>query len=125
MTTISYTYLPGFMFIVSVDASPTKIFPLGASLIEEVKGIIESNKISENSKRIKAIQEEWKRVGYLPRKISNSLWDDFKPLLNKFYDILKSGALNMDKNEQEIFDNKSKFIDKLKFSKKKLVAFDY
>ena len=89
------------------------------SLIEEVKGIIESNKISENSKRIKAIQEEWKKVGYLPRKISNSLWDDFKPLLNKFYDILKSGAVNMDEKEQKIFDKKSKFIDKLKFSKKK------
>ena len=96
-----------------------KSIDIKKSLIEEVKGIIESNKILENSKRIKAIQEEWKKVGYLPRKISNSLWDDFKPLLNKFYDILKSGAVNMDENEQEIFDKKSKFIDKLKFSKKK------
>lgn len=96
-----------------------KSIDIKKSLIEEVKGIIESNKVSENSKRIKVIQEEWKKVGYLPRKISNSLWDDFKPLLNKFYDILKSGAFNMDKNEQEIFDKKSKFIDKLKFSKKK------
>ena len=96
-----------------------KSIDIKKSLIEEVNGIIESNKISENSKRIKAIQEEWKKVGYLPRKISNSLWDDFKPLLNKFYDILKSGAVNMDENEQEIFDKKSKFIDKLKFSKKK------
>ena len=96
-----------------------KSIDIKKSLIEEVKGIIESNKISENSKRIKAIQEEWKKVGYLPRKISNSLWDDFKPLLNKFYDILKSGAVNMDENEQEIFDKKSKLIDKLKFSKKK------
>ena len=96
-----------------------KSIDIKKSLIEEVKGIIEGNKISENLKRIKAIQEEWKKVGYLPRKISNSLWDDFKPLLNKFYDILKSGVVNMDKNEQEIFDKKSKFIDKLKFSKKK------
>tara|TARA_B100000530_G_scaffold257054_1_gene170528 strand:- start:3295 stop:5232 length:1938 start_codon:yes stop_codon:yes gene_type:complete len=96
-----------------------KSIDIKKSLIEEVKGIIEGNKISENSKRIKEIQEEWKKVGYLPRKISNSLWDDFKPLLNKFYDILKSGAVNMVKNEQEIFDKKSKFIDKLKFSKKK------
>ena len=99
-----------------------KSIDIKKSLIEEVKGIIESNKISENSKRIKAIQEEWKKVGYLPRKISNSLWDDFKPLLNKFYDILKSGAVNMDKDEQEIFDKKSKFIDKLKFSKKKFTV---
>ena len=96
-----------------------KSIDIKKSLIEEVKVIIESNKISENSKRIKEIQEEWKKVGYLPRKISNSLWDDFKPLLNKFYDILKSGAVDMDKNEQEIFDKKSKFIEKLKFSKKK------
>ena len=96
-----------------------KSIAIKKSLIEEVKLIIDSNKISENVKRIKAIQEEWKKVGYLPRKISNSLWDDFKPLLNKFYDILKSGAVNMDKNEQEIFDKKSKFIEKLKFSKKK------
>ena len=96
-----------------------KSIELKKSLIDEVNAIIDSNKISENSKRVKLIQEEWKKVGYLPRKISNSLWTDFKPLLNRYYDILKSGAINLDDNEQEIYDNKSKFIDKLKFSKKK------
>ena len=65
------------------------------------------------------IQEEWKKAGYLPRKISNSLWNDFKPLVNKFYDILKSGAINLDENDQKIYDKKSKFIENLKFSKKK------
>ena len=96
-----------------------KSIELKKSLIDEINAIIDSNKISENSKRVKLIQEEWKKVGYLPRKISNSLWTDFKPLLNRYYDILKSGAINLDDNEQEIYDNKSKFIDKLKFSKKK------
>ena len=96
-----------------------KSIELKKSLIDEVNAIIDSNKISENSKRVKLIQEEWKKVGYLPRKISNSLWTDFKQLLNRYYDILKSGAINLDDNEQEIYDNKSKFIDKLKFSKKK------
>ncbi len=96
-----------------------KSIELKKSLIDEINAIIDSNKISENSKRVKLIQEEWKKVGYLPRKISNSLWTDFKPLLNRYYDMLKSGAINLDDNEQEIYDNKSKFIDKLKFSKKK------
>ena len=86
-------------------------------LIEEVSNIIESNKISENSKRLKIIQEEWKKIGYLPRKISNSLWNEFKPLVNKYYNILKSGDMNLADEEQEIFDKKSKFIDKIKFSK--------
>ena len=88
-------------------------------LIEEVSNIIESNKILENSKRLKIIQEEWKKIGYLPRKISNSLWNEFKPLVNKYYNILKSGDMNLADEEQEIFDKKSKFIDKIKFSKKK------
>tara|TARA_B100001248_G_scaffold68895_1_gene48651 strand:- start:1662 stop:3599 length:1938 start_codon:yes stop_codon:yes gene_type:complete len=96
-----------------------KSIDIKKSLIDEVKVIIESNKISENSNRVKTIQEEWKKVGYLPRKISNSLWNDFKPIINKFYDLLKSGAINLDEREQKIYDNKSKFIDKLKFSKKK------
>ena len=96
-----------------------KIIDIKKSLIDEMKTIIESNKISKNSNRVKLIQEEWKKVGYLPRKISNSLWNDFKPLVNKFYDILKSGAINLNENDQKIYDKKSKFIDKLKFSKKK------
>ena len=96
-----------------------KIIDIKKSLIDEMKIIIESNKISKNSNRVKLIQEEWKKVGYLPRKISNSLWNDFKPLVNKFYNILKSGAINLNENDQKIYDKKSKFIDKLKFSKKK------
>ena len=56
------------------------------------------------------MENKVKRIGYLPRKISNSLWNDFKPLLNKFYDLLKSGTINLDENEQKVYDDKSKFI---------------
>ena len=38
-------------------------------------------------------------------------------MVNKFYDILKSGAVNLNDNEKEIYDKKYNFIDKLKFSK--------
>ena len=102
-----------------------KIIDIKKSLIDELKSIIESNKISENSNKVKLIQEEWKKAGYLPRKISNSLWNDFKPLVNKFYDILKSGAVNLDENEQKIYEKKSKFIDNLKFSKKKFTIDEF
>ena len=96
-----------------------KSIEMKKSLIIEVKKIIEENKIAENSSRVKAIQEEWKKIGYLPRKISNSLWDEFRPLINRFYDILKSGAINLSQEEQKTYDAKTKFIDKVKFSKKK------
>ena len=93
-----------------------KSIEMKKALIIEVQKIIEENKIAENSSRVKAIQEEWKKIGYLPRKISNSLWDEFRPLINRFYDILKSGAINLSKEEQKTYDNKTKFIDKLKFN---------
>ena len=96
-----------------------KSIDIKKALIEEVKNIIEKNKISENSGRVKLIQEEWKKAGYLPRKISNSLWDEFKPIINRYYDILKSGAINVNVDEQKTYDKRSKFIDKIKFSKKK------
>tara|TARA_B100000989_G_scaffold196122_1_gene148123 strand:+ start:1428 stop:3365 length:1938 start_codon:yes stop_codon:yes gene_type:complete len=102
-----------------------KIIDIKKSLIDELKSIIEKNKISENSNRVKLIQEEWKKAGYLPRKISNSLWNDFKPLVNKFYDILKSGAVNLDENEQKIYEKKSKFIDNLKFTKKEFTIDEF
>ena len=77
-----------------------KSIEMKKALIMEIQKIIEENKIAENSSRVKAIQEEWKKIGYLPRKISNSLWDEFRPLINKFYDILKSGAINLSQEEQ-------------------------
>ena len=101
-----------------------KIIDIKKGLISEVENIINENKIAENTSRVKAIQDEWKKVGYLPRKISNSLWDEFRTITNKFYEILKSGAVNLSKDEQEAFEKKSKFIDSIKFSKKKYTLDD-
>ena len=101
-----------------------KIIDIKKGLISEVENIINENKIAENTSRVKAIQDEWKKVGYLPRKISNSLWDEFRTITNKFYGILKSGAVNLSKDEQKAFEKKSKFIDSIKFSKKKYTLDD-
>ena len=101
-----------------------KIIDIKKGLISEVENIINENKIAENTSRVKAIQDEWKKVGYLPRKISNSLWDEFRTITNKFYEILKSGTINLNKDEQKAFEKKSKFIDSIKFSKKKYTLDD-
>jgi len=60
------------------------------SLIDEVINIIKQENYAQNSKRVIEIQNEWKKVGYIPRKISNSLWNEFRPLCNEFFDKLKS-----------------------------------
>jgi len=60
------------------------------SLIDEVINIIKQENYAQNSKRVIEIQNEWKTVGYIPRKISNLLWNEFRPLCNEFFDKLKS-----------------------------------
>ena len=60
------------------------------NLIAEVININKQENYSQNSKRVIEIQNEWKKVGYIPRKISNSLWNEFRPLCNEFFNKLKS-----------------------------------
>ena len=58
-----------------------------------------------------------KNVSYIPRKISNSLWQEFKPLCNKFFDNLKSR-----KNKISNKEKKSVNIDKEKQSLKRRIS---
>jgi len=79
------------------------------SLIEEVKNILKLENHSENSKRVIEIQNEWKKVGYIPRKISNSLWQEFKLLCNEFFNTLKSRKnkiSNKEKKSVNIYEEK-------------------
>ena len=87
------------------------------SLIEEVKNILKLENHSENSKRVIEIQNEWKKVGYIPRKISNSLWQEFKQLCNTFFNNLKSR-----KNKISNKEKKSINIDKEKQSLKRRIS---
>ena len=87
------------------------------SLIEEVKNILKLENHSENSKRVIEIQNEWKKVSYIPRKISSSLWQEFKPLCNEFFNNLKSRKNKISDNEK-----KSVKIDKEKQSLKRRIS---
>ena len=60
------------------------------NLINEVSNLIKKENYAQNSKRVIEIQNEWKKVGYMPRKISNSLWNEFRPLCNEFFNKLKT-----------------------------------
>ena len=75
------------------------------SLIDEVSNIIKQENYAQKIKRVIEIQNEWKKVGYIPRKISNSLWNNFRSLCNEFFDKLK---LNDPKpRNKEVYAKKS------------------
>ena len=74
-------------------------------LIDNVKNIIKKGNYAQDSKKVIEIQNEWKKVGYIPRKISNSLWHEFRPLCNDFFNKLKTTKPKLSNNRRN--DNKS------------------
>ncbi|MCB9203043.1 MAG: DUF349 domain-containing protein [Flavobacteriales bacterium] len=60
---------------------------------EELIKIAEENKDSENWKEaldlFKKIQNDWKKVGHIPRKLSDKKWNEFKEACNHFFDRFK------------------------------------
>ena len=68
------------------------------------------------SKRVIEIQNEWKKVGYIPKKISSSLWNEFRPLCNDFFNKLKSKSKISNEERTTIKKDKEKQTLKRKIS---------
>ena len=86
------------------------------NLIEEVNKILKQENYTQNSKRVIEIQNEWKKVGYIPKKISSSLWNEFRPLCNEFFNNLKSKSKTSNKERTAIKKDKEKQSLKRKIS---------
>ena len=86
------------------------------NLIDEVNKILKQENYTQNSKRVIEIQNEWKKVGYIPKKISSSLWNEFRPLCNDFFNKLKSKSKISNQERTTIKKDKEKQTLKRKIS---------
>lgn len=59
---------------------------------------------------MKNIQKDWKEIGFVPRKFSNELWEEFRSLCNLFFERLKSGYQKINEEEEKSLKKKDKFI---------------
>ena len=63
---------------------------------------------------MKRIQSDWKKIGHVPRKYSDEIWNRFKNACNYYFDRLHNHKNELNKEQQEIVDTKKEFLDKLK-----------
>lgn len=63
---------------------------------------------------MKQIQEEWKTIGHVPRKFSDSLWKEFKDACNTYFDRLKDSKKEENSVELEAFNNKKAYLEQLR-----------
>src|SRR5690606_16646606 len=58
------------------------------ALVEQAKSLSEGTDFDAVTPAMKKIQEDWKRIGHVPRKYSDSLWKEFKQICNAYFDRL-------------------------------------
>jgi len=97
-------------FYKSQKAEQKKNIDLKKALITEVKEILENEDWRSYNNRMKNIQKDWRSVGFIPRKLSNKLWEEFRSQCNLYFERIKSGYQRINKNELEAYQNKETFI---------------
>lgn len=80
--------------------------------------IAEDNKDSEDFATVtplmKNIQNEWKKIGHVPRKDSDKVWKQFKGACNHYFDRMHAERKAKDQHLYDAFDKKVKLLDALK-----------
>ena len=66
------------------------------------------------TREMKRIQSEWKKIGHVPRKYSDTIWNEFKGACNHYFDRLHSLKKGVYKEEAENLEKKSACLEKLK-----------
>ncbi|MPS72781.1 MAG: DUF349 domain-containing protein [Chryseobacterium sp.] len=62
----------------------------------------------------KKLQEDWKKIGHVPRSQANKVWDDFRDACNTFFKNYREKNNAAGDNWKENYKNKKALLDELK-----------
>lgn len=84
----------------------------------ELVKIAQENKDSEDFDQttdlMKRIQSDWKKIGHVPRKYSDKIWQEFKAACNHYFDRLHGVQDENNKEQIEIFEKKKELLENIK-----------
>lgn len=84
---------------------------LKLALIEKAKSNIDTEDFDATTPIMKQIQEEWKKIGHVPRKLSNEIWETFKKTCNAYFDRLHDSRKEEIGEEVEAFEKKKEYLE--------------
>jgi len=87
---------------------------LKQALVAKAKELQESTDFAKTTPMMKQIQEEWKTIGHVPRKYSDSLWAEFRGACNAYFEKLKEQKNEENSEEVEAFEKKKAYLETLK-----------
>ncbi len=87
---------------------------LKMALIEKAKSNIDTEDFDATTPIMKQIQEEWKKIGHVPRKLSDEIWETFKKTCNAYFDRLHDSRKEEIGEEIEAFEKKKEYLEILR-----------
>lgn len=84
------------------------------ALLEIAVATKESEDWDTATNEMKRIQNEWKKIGHVPRKYSDSIWKDFKSACNHYFDRLHARKNSAHKQEEANLEKKNASLEKLR-----------
>jgi hypothetical protein len=84
------------------------------ALVKKAKELQENEDFASTTPVMKQIQEEWKKIGHVPRKYSDKIWNEFREACNHYFDKLKEHKSVENVDEVESFDKKKAYLETLR-----------
>ncbi|TVR34336.1 MAG: DUF349 domain-containing protein [Balneolaceae bacterium] len=81
-------------------------------LIDEAEALIDSDDLADAARKVNKLHRRWKKVGNLPQKDENEMWDRFKAATDAFNDKKSENLDVLREQEDENYNEKLKLIDK-------------
>lgn len=84
------------------------------ALVEQANALKESTDWKATAEKLIAMQKEWKEVGFVPKKLGDQLWADFRAACDFFFDARKANNSDQRSEERSNLEKKREIIDRLK-----------
>lgn len=84
------------------------------ALVAKAIELKDSQDFVTTTQLFKKIQEEWKTIGHVPRKLSEKLWSEFRGACNEYFEKLKEQKTEINAEEIEAFEKKKTYLETLK-----------
>ncbi len=83
-------------------------------LLELAKSLKDSDDFASTTGVMKRIQADWKKIGHVPRKVSDKIWKEFKDACNYYFDRVHKIQDQGTEEEQNALSHKKQYLEELK-----------
>lgn len=81
------------------------------NVIEEAEALVEQDDIAKAARKVNKLHRRWKKIGNLPQRKEDVLWDRFKAATDAFNKKKAENADLIEKQEEEHYQQKLKLIE--------------